>query len=149
MKIVNNLLVGLLCIACFSGANTPEELLKDYVETVTSGNATRDFYAEKTAGDLLKDIEAMSEEDFQEYNNFSRIKYAKVKVLSKSCSDDNCTLTYVVKYNVFVENKPSYETEVKKIAELVRIDNNWKISAVKNRKTFIDAKSAIDISNKK
>lgn len=149
MKVVEYLCLVTLLVGCFGGADTPEEALSVYIQTVTTNKADRDFYLQYTSGKLLQQIESMNDEDFKEFNNFENIKSAKVKVIYKSCELDRCSLTYTVSYEVHENNKVNFDTEVKKIAELVKIENSWKISEVSNRKTYIESKSAIDISNKK
>lgn len=149
MKTLRYTFLLVLVVGCFGGVSSPEGALKNYVETVSSNKADKDFYIRSTAGKLLEKIESMSDEEFSMFNNFSNIRSAKVKVIHKSCEADNCTLTYIVNYKVFENNRATFDTEVKKIAEMVRQDDSWKITEVRNRKTFIESNAPIEVSNKK
>lgn len=143
------LFLAILFVGCYGGADTPEAALKNYVQKVTTNKADRDFYLQYTSGKLLESIESMDDEEFKKFNKFEKIKNAKVNIIYKSCEQQTCSLTYTVKYEVHENQKVSFDTEVKKIAELVKVDDSWKIFEVNNTKTFIESKSAIDIFNKK
>ncbi len=64
--------------------------------------------------------------------------------------EDRCTLTYIIKYKLVEKDdteakERNYNSEVKKVATLVRSEDIWKISDVSNVKTFIDGKDAIEV----
>jgi hypothetical protein len=145
MKIVNLVLISTLFVSCFGGQDTPEGALRDYVTKISKSKVDRDFYLDRTAGKLKTAIENMDEEEFEDFNKLPNVKNAKVKVLSKTCDNDTCTLTYLVSYNIYENNKNAFETEVKKIAEMEKEGDEWKITDVSNLKTYIEAKDSINI----
>lgn len=133
------ILLMVIVVGCSKSIKTPEGLLVKFSEDITSSNMDRDYYYEYTAGKMKEEIEALSDEDFEAYRDLSRVKNAKIEILKKNCSDDkNCTLTYIIKYDQKGLEKEGggFKSEVKKVANLVQVEEVWKVSDVSNIKTY-------------
>jgi hypothetical protein len=64
------------------------------------------------------------------------IKTESFKILSKSCQEKKCFLTYSVGYLTKKDDKTITSSEVKKIAEMIQVENKWLIEDVSNIKTY-------------
>ena len=53
-------------------------------------------------------------------------------------------ITYSLKYQSLKDGQPDTTTTVKKIAELLKIGNSWKISKVDTLKTFHDSDITVE-----
>ena len=96
---------------------------------------------------MKESIEKLTEEEFEDYRNFSRVKDAKVDIQKKLCSSDaKCALTYVIKYDYKASEKDGsdFKSEVKKVANLVKVDEAWKIEDVSNIKTYHESVKPIN-----
>jgi hypothetical protein len=146
-KIISILIVMTVMFSiasCDKGAKTPEGLVKMYVHDVTSKSLSRDYFEKYTSGKMLESINNLSDEDFNKFIDLKKIKNAKVNITSKNCEDVKCSVTYIVKYDVFDKTSKSFESEVKKIATLVKVDELWKIQDVTNLKTYHEATTPIN-----
>ncbi len=130
-------------VACKNGAETPEGLIKMFVKDTISGKVDREYYQEYTTGTLLEASLELTEEELEK-TSVSKLKNVKVSILSKNCSNEKCIITYIIKYDTNPENKKMYKTEVKKLAEVVKEGEGWKLSDIKNLKTFHDSLEPIN-----
>lgn len=121
----------------------PEETLKEFIDYRFSNNQNMEKVMSYLDGDILEETQQMSEEQFKEFLETEKFKKSSFKVIHSNCNTDKCFLTYILKY---VESKDveKSETEVKKIAELRKVDeNSWKIFDITNVKTYIENKETI------
>lgn len=130
--------------ACFDKDLSPESALKDFVDSRIGTIVTRDFITERVTGKMLQSFENMSEEDFNKFADMKNIKPDSFKILSKSCQDKKCFITYSVGFLTKEGEKTTFVSEVKKIAELVQVENKWLIADVTNIKTYHESKEAIN-----
>lgn len=84
---------------------------------------------------MKQSFEIMSDEDFNKFADLRSIRSDSFKILSKSCQEKKCFVTYSVAYKTKNE-EASFSSEVKKIAELVLIEGKWLIADVSNIKTY-------------
>jgi hypothetical protein len=145
MKLVLSLLFLSILFSCDKGAKTPEGLIKMYVNDLTTSTVDKDYFEKYTTGKLWDKVSNLKEEEFSKFVNLSKIKKPRVKISNKNCVADRCTLTYVVKYDVLTDKKKSFESEIKKIAILVKVGESWKISEVSNIKSYFEAAEAIEV----
>lgn len=131
-------------VACDKGAKTPEGLIKMYVKDMTTKKLDKAYFEENTTGKLWDSIKDLEETEFEKFISSEKIKNAKVSIKSKSCQSDECSVTYIVKYDVFVNGKKSFETEVKKIASTKQIGDKWKMADVSNVKTYMESTEPIN-----
>lgn len=121
-----------LLVSCSKKFDTPEETLTYIVEQLAKGNNVSEFFTQ--------DIE---DKDLAPISN---IRDLKIKVLSSSCSsEDKCQLVYVVNYDQVSGQTRTDKLEIKKVAELAKEDDKWKIFNIIEMKTFIDSKSSLEI----
>ncbi|MDA8791595.1 hypothetical protein N9N67_00035 [Bacteriovoracaceae bacterium] len=139
--------IFLTLIACVEEKETPEKTLSIYLKERTSSQVDLEFYQSYTAGKMLASVEALNEEEFNEYSRPIDVKKKKFKIMKKNCieEDNSCFLTYIISYDTPTE-KPETSAQVKKIAEMKKIENSWKIVEVVNVKTFYENKESIDIT---
>lgn len=131
----------------FLGCNkekSPKETLGSYIKYRFSENQSKNKLLAYTTGVLEAKISQMSEEDFKNFIDISKYKMKDFKIVLSKCVSNQCYLTYLLKYAQGASN--GYDIEIKKIAELSRIDKTWKISDVNSVKSFINAKENIDIT---
>ena len=142
------LLITLLSLfGCSKDIKTPEGLLTKFTEDITTKNMDRDYFYQFTTGKMKESIEKLSEQEFEEYRNFSRVKDTKVDIQKKICSSDTkCALTYVIKYDYKAseEDGSDFKSEVKKVANLVKVEDKWKIEDVSNIKTYHESVEPIN-----
>lgn len=129
--------------ACVSESTSPEGALKEFVEARIGNTVTRQFVLDRITGKMKQSFEVMSDDDFQKFADLRNVKQNSFKVLSKSCQDNKCYLTYSVSYKTDSE-KASFNSEVKKIAEIVQLEGKWLISDVSNVKTYHEALDPIN-----
>lgn len=139
------IVLALLFTSCFDKTDTPESALIDYVSKVSSSKQSKEFFLNRTTGNLQAQFENMSDEQFEQFTKFPNVSIPKLKILFKRCEESKCILTYTVRYHHNEKNKSVAYTEVKKTAELVKVEDSWKIAEVNNIKTFIDSKKEVEI----
>lgn len=144
MKNLYLLFMALTLTACLNSNNSPEKALENYIHAVSSGENSKDFYLEHTTSELRENIESMTDEEFRDFVSLPKISGKKFKVITKTCNEDKCTLTYLLTYTSG-ENK-EFKNEIKKIAVLIRVEDEWKIASASNLKTFIEARKDLLIN---
>lgn len=140
------IVLSIVFLSC-SKKEDPESVLMDYINYRFSSNQNKNFLLENTTGVLRDRIESMSDKEFQEFIDMTKYKKGKFKVLLKKCTEEKCFITYALKYIHFIKGKKAYEIEVKKIAEILKTDQKWRISNINNLKSYVDGKLGIDITD--
>ena len=143
MKLISFVLI-LLFASCMKNDLSPEAALKDFVDSRIGKVVDRDFVLERVTGKMLQSFENMAAEDFEKFADMKNIKMDSFKILSKSCQDKKCFMTYSVSYLSKADDKVQFSSEVKKIAEMVQVDNKWLISDVSNIKTYHESLEPIN-----
>jgi uncharacterized lipoprotein NlpE involved in copper resistance len=140
-------LIIFVFVGCNNEASSPEGLVKMFVSDSVKGNVDRDYYEEYTTGSLLAASRDLSDEEIDE-SSLDGIKSIKTKIISKNCGKDKCILTYIVTYLTSKNGKGGsgndFSTEVKKIAEVEKEGDIWKIAQVKNVKTYHESLKPIN-----
>lgn len=134
----------ILLTSCLKGTEGPEGAVQDFIKGREGKVIDRDFVLERTTGKMLQSFENMSDEDFSKFADMSNIKTQSFKVLSKSCQDKKCFITYSVEYQTKKDNKVTVATEVKKIAEVIQVESRWLIADVSNIKTYHESFEPIE-----
>lgn len=124
---------------------SPERSLQNFIEYSFSSNQSRDRLATMTAGELKNQILDMNDEEFEVYTDMSRFELRRFRIERSQCSETECFITYIIRYGQFEGEERAFDAEVRKIAELTLDQNTWKISDVKDVKTFYDSKKGIDL----
>ena len=138
------LLSLLILAACIEDKKTPEAALKSMVESRMGKIVSREEVLEQVTGKMKESLENMSEEDFNKFADLKNIDRNSFKILSKSCQEKKCFVTYSIAYTTKAEDKATFTSEVKKIAEVLNVDGKWLISDVSNIKTYHESLEPIN-----
>lgn len=130
--------------ACFDDNASPESALKSFVESQMGSVVTREFVLEKITGKMKQSLLNITDEEFHKYSDLRNIKKDSFKVISKSCQEKKCFITYSIGYQTKNEDKSTFTSEVKKIAEILNEDGKWLIADVSNIKTYHEALEPIN-----
>lgn len=130
--------------ACLKTEMGPEAALRDFVESRIGQVIAKDFILERVTGRMLQSFENMSDEDFTKFADMQNIKADSFKILSKSCQEKKCFITYSVSYLTSKDGKRQFSSEVKKIAEMSLLDGKWLIADVSNIKTYHESLEPIN-----
>lgn len=141
-----NWFIPLLMIltSCLQDNLSPESTLKSFVESRMGNVVTREFILEKVTGKMKQSLENISDEEFTKFADMRNVRKDSFKVLSKSCQAKTCYLTYSVSYQTVDNDKSTFNSEVKKIAEIVNEDGKWLIADVSNIKTYHESLEPIN-----
>lgn len=133
-----------LAIGCVDEELSPEGALKSFVEARMGKVVTREFILERVTGKMKQSLENVSEEEFNKFADLRNARKDSFKVLSKSCQEKTCFLTYSISYQTEQDEKSIFTSEVKKIAEFVNENGKWLIADVSNIKTYHEALEPIN-----
>lgn len=132
----------LLAISCTKKLG-PEETLREFIDYRFTSNQSAEKIMSFLDGDILEETQEMKDEELKQFLETEKFRKNSFKIIHANCNEDKCFLTYVLKYVETKEEEKS-ETEVKKIAELRKVDENtWKIFDITNVKTYIENKETI------
>ena len=146
-------IIPVIFVASCVGKMDAEERLRKYLSLRLEGQVQKkEKVMEFLTGEMREDISGMTEEEFSQFSALNIKKLGRIDVIKKNCKDEVCFLTYTFKYSrpVFNENPQTardVDVEVKKVAKLERIEEQWKISAIDNTKSFVRFNKPIDIYN--
>ena len=143
MKVVK-LFILLSLVACLNKDMGPEAALRDFIESRLGSVVSRDFILERVTGKMYQSVQNMSEQDFEKFADLKNIKSDSFKVHSKSCQEKRCFITYSLGYTTKENDKTNYQSEVKKIAEMIEVENKWLIADVSNIKTYHESMEPIN-----
>lgn len=118
----------------------PKALVRDFVKASFDHSGQHDDLKKYLTADFFNSI-SQNEEYNKQKINAELVSYSEVQ---SSCQDTKCSVMYVVVFNQKDSDKIS-RVEVKKQAQVVKIEENWLISDVQNLKTFIEVKEPISI----
>lgn len=133
-----------LLTSCLEDNSSPESAVKNFVESRMGSTVTREYVLERVTGKMRQSLENISEEDFAKFADLRNVKKDSFKVLSKSCQEKKCFITYSIGYQTLDDNKVTFVTDVKKIAEVQNENGKWLIAEVSNIKTYHEALEAIN-----
>jgi hypothetical protein len=140
----------ILIMACTKGINTPEGVIQAFVQEITKENKSIDNLKNYVTGDFLVYLNDIPAEEKDVFASLDTNKNFKVKFLKSTCAGpENCNITYDMSYDVVDQTgKVQFATQVRKVAEMINLEGQWKISTVTNIKTVHEAKQAIDATAK-
>lgn len=133
-----------LLTACMEDNKTPEAALKSFIESRIGNVVTRDSLLERLTGKMRQSLENISDEDFEKFADLRNVKEGSFKILTKSCQENKCFITYAIVYKTMAEDKEAFTSEVKKIAEVTNVEGKWLIADVSNVKTYHEALNPIN-----
>ena len=133
-----------LLISCLEDNRSPEAALKDFIEIRIGNIVTRASLIDKVTGKMRQSLENVTDEEFQQFADLRNVEKDSFKVLSKSCQEESCFITYSISYKTKQNDKNMFSSEVKKIAELSLISGKWLIADVTNIKTYHESLEPIN-----
>ncbi|MBT6325907.1 MAG: hypothetical protein HOJ35_08055 [Bdellovibrionales bacterium] len=139
MEKLSSILVLLLMITACKSEYGPQESLRNYVNYRFSSDQTKEETLSLLTGQLYSEIKKMDDQEFDQFSRVNEINKKKFKILANNCEEKKCFITYIVKYEKFDNKDKSFLVDTKKVAELLYVDNEWKISDVSNIKTFYNS----------
>lgn len=139
---IKKVLLLFLVFSCVAPEG-PEQALKNFVNYRFSSNQKREKLLEMSAGNLKAQLEVLDEESFKKVYKDQDLKLKRFNVNLKNCSEETCSITYTLSFATLKGKNETFRSEVKKIAEMVKIEGNWKVIDVTNVKTYIDSKEPI------
>jgi hypothetical protein len=138
------LLPLLLLTACLQDNLSPESALSTFVEARIGNVVTRNFILERVTGKMKQSMENVTDEEFSKFADLRNVKQNSFKIVSKSCSEKKCFITYSISYLTKNKEEMAFTSEVKKIAEVVSEGGKWLIADVSNVKTYHEALETIN-----
>ena len=142
-NVLKVLLLVSLC-SCFEGNVTAAGSLRNFVKKASANSLSQEDYSDYAQGDLLERIMAMDEEEFKSYQEQTALDSVQLDILSENCTKNNCTITYLTKYTTKTSDGSNYNSEVRKIAELEKFEEAWKVISVQNVKTYLEAQEGLN-----
>tara|TARA_Y100000768_G_C23975431_1_gene682788 strand:- start:1268 stop:1675 length:408 start_codon:yes stop_codon:yes gene_type:complete len=125
--------------------STPESALEDFINYRFESGQSKEDILEMTTGPLYEKLNSLTEEELQKFTDVKDLSKRRLKVLIKNCEEDTCYLTYVLRYVKGNETPRDYSVEVKKIAQVNKVEEKWLLSDVSNVKTYIESKKELKI----
>ncbi len=138
------LVVLFLLTGCLEDNSSPEASLKNFVEARIGNVVTREYVLERVTGTMKQSLENITDEEFAKFADLRNVEKNSFKIISKSCQEKKCFLTYSVSYLTKNKETSAYSSEVKKIAEVLLEDGKWLIADVSNIKTYHEALEPIN-----
>lgn len=130
--------------ACFEENLGPEAVLKSFVEGRLGAVVDRDYILDRVTGKMRQSLENISDEEFNQFADLRGVYKDNFKILSKSCQEKKCFITYAISFRTKEKDDLRFTSEVKKIAEVVNENGKWLIADVSNIKTYHEALEPIN-----
>jgi len=135
-------LMVLLFLSSCNQQKDPKHLVKEFVTASFDHNLGNEVLKKYLTEDFFNKI-TQSEELNKQKINADLVSYSMVQ---SSCEEAKCSVMYVIIFDQKDADKKS-RVEVKKQAQLVKVEDQWLISDVQNLKTFIEVKEPIGIQS--
>lgn len=138
------LIVAALIVSGCTKKLGPDESLRDFVGKSIRGELTRDSLLDATTGDLNAELASLGEEEMNRYLKMEGASHESFRINLKSCEGDTCFLTYTLKYEQSKDGEKTFDVEIKKMAELRKIEEKWLLADVTDIKTYYEAEQPIE-----
>jgi len=139
-------LLAFLLVGCFDRGDSPEGALRDFTNARLEKMVDRDFVVSRTTGKMRVSVESMSDQEFTVFSDLRKYKQDTFKIISKSCQEKRCYVTYSLGYHENTADKKTWVSEVKKIAEIIWVEGKWLIADVSNIKTYHETAETIEVT---
>lgn len=143
---MKHFLLAFLLVGCFDRGDSPEGALRDFTNARLEKMVDRDFVVSRTTGKMRVSVESMSDEEFAVFSDLRKYKQDTFKIISKSCQEKRCYVTYSLGYHENAADKKTWVSEVKKIAEIIWVEGKWLIADVSNIKTYHETTETIEVT---
>jgi len=135
------ILFGLL--SCTPSDESPKEVLVKFVNLRFSNNQSLEKIKSYLGPDLSGQLEKLTQEQIDNYIGLNKRKLMKIKINAETCDGVKCLLTYTITYEEKMDKNDQVSVETKKIAELQKLDGNWKIINIDEVKSYLNYKEPI------
>ncbi len=139
------LLLGL--ISCTKRADNPEQVLRDFIEIRFKNSQDIGTLLTYATGDFKTSLETMTDRDIEFFTKHG-LKKRKLEITNSICQESTCSITYIISLDEYNGDTLQNSSELKKIAKLELVGEDWKISDITNIKTYHDLKEPIDVTPK-
>jgi len=144
---VKYLIIFLVLFSCMKKKSSPVNVLKSFIEIRFEKILDKEIIEDFLTGDLLSKFKNYSDDDYDKLFD-KKLKFKNIDILHKNCEEKSCFITYIIKYKKIENNLTTLNAETKKIAQIIKVDDHWKISDVNNIKTYYQSKKELKISPK-
>lgn len=141
------LIIFLVLFSCMKKKSSPVNVLKSFIEIRFEKILDKEIIEDFLTGDLLSKFKNYSDDDYDKLFD-KKLKFKNIDILHKNCEEKSCFITYIIKYKKIENNLTTLNAETKKIAQIIKVDDHWKISDVNNIKTYYQSKKELKISPK-
>lgn len=130
---------------CQKKDSGPQDVIASYVKYLFQNDSIDKEEVEKYLhGDLLISYKSLTEKQVNELALKSKLKLRKIRFTTAECEEKtSCLIQYVISYLYLKGETKGTIADVKKEAVIDYISGTWKISSVKNLKTFYEMKEPI------
>lgn len=132
----------LLLIGCQSN-ETPEGVLKSFIEKRLNDEIKADDLDDFLTGDLLDEYTQALGEDPNKLNEANSFKDSRLKIIYQNCNGEECSITYTLSYDTDAktdDTQSDVSISVRKIALLVKKGEKWFIANISDVKSFYQFK---------
>lgn len=115
----------------------PEGVLREFVTIrMKNENVGKEDTLKMLTGELLLQYQDMDEDTFNSFMANPKYKQKDFSIDSTKCANEKCFITYTLTYMTVDDTEKEFTTDVKKIAEILKEGDLWKIAAVDTVKTY-------------
>ncbi len=143
MKLITILAAITLFGACTKKLG-PDETLQKIVRMSLDGTMDREDILGLTTGELNAALSDLDDEEMQKYLKLEGAKRDSFKINLSNCENSKCFLTYTLKYDRMQDGIKTFEVELKKIAEMTKVEERWLLSDVTDVKTYYQSEVPIE-----
>ncbi|OIQ18279.1 MAG: hypothetical protein BM556_08440 [Bacteriovorax sp. MedPE-SWde] len=149
---MRNLLIVIITFVSFVSCTKnkgPESVLKSYIENRFSQKIEKSDFTDFFGGELLEEMNTLDNEAIGKLNQVKGQKKKSFKINFRRCDNEKCFLTYTLVFDTTAKaevnssgtNEADVRVKVKKIAELRKVEEKWKIFGISDIKTHYDYKT--------
>tara|TARA_R110000868_G_scaffold100129_4_gene275455 strand:- start:1328 stop:1765 length:438 start_codon:yes stop_codon:yes gene_type:complete len=143
---IKTFLLCLITVFAFSCSKKlgPDESLREIVKLSISGKMSKDQLLSATTSPLRDELAALSEEDMNKYLKIEGASKDSFQINLSNCEELVCYLTYTLKYDTSKDGVKTFGVELKKMAELKKVDEKWLLADITDIKTYYEAQQPIE-----
>ncbi len=139
----------LLCLITFVSTSCTKKLgpdgsVREIVKLSISGKMAKDKILSATTSPLKDELAALSEEDMSKYLKVEGASKDSFQINLSNCEETVCYLTYTLKYDTSKDGVKTFEVELKKMAEMKKVDEKWLLADITDIKTYYEAQQPIE-----
>lgn len=144
MQKVSSLIAIVLILCGCTKKLGPNESLQQFVYKSLNGQMSQSDLLELTTGDLHTALSALDETEVADYLKFEGANRESFQINLSNCENDTCYLTYTLKYERTENGEKTFDVELKKIAEMRKVEERWLLADVTDVKTYYQSAQPIE-----